>query len=114
METLTIRRFWKLYSKNQFEYEAIHELPKVLSYGVFFDQLFGKLTRHKFRKIENHKITIECLNCQYVLHEKKDVCETHIGILQGQFEKKLRSKFSPLKTVIDNTCMLNFKAKDGE
>jgi hypothetical protein len=108
---LSVREFWRDFSLRQFYLEAAAGLSEALSYAALFDQLFGKLTRHRITSLTQQQIIIDCINCDYVSKSlKNDVCETHIGILQGQFERRFGQSFYTERSTSDKICRLRLSA----
>ena len=104
---LSARGFWRGFSARQFHLAAVEGLPETLSYAALFDQLFGKLTRHRIAALEPQQIRIDCLHCDYAREALvNDVCETHIGILQGQFERRFNQAFRTERLVAEGICRL--------
>ena len=114
MLKLSVIDFWNLYSKRQISYYHYKELSLRLSLNVFFDRIFGMLTRHKFLRVEKESIELICQDCPYILNEKEDICQAHMGILQGQFEKKYHELYYIQKTVNNNVCSLKLVINKNE
>lgn len=113
MDKLTIREFWCLHSK-QYGYTPTPELPERLSYGIFFDILFGKLVRHKILALKEGEVLVECMNCLNIANSQYDVCEAHIGILQGQFEKNFSMNYKGVKSIDNGICRLRYLPQHGQ
>jgi len=106
MNQISVQDFWTLYSINQIEFKEYPDLSRKLSLNVFFDRIFGKLTRHKIVTMEKNQIQLQCLDCPYINNEITDVCDTHIGILRGQFNREYGYMYSCEKTFRNNICHL--------
>ena len=83
MNTITVENFWELYGKNHGQLSLSANLPPELSFGAFFDQVFGNLTRHDVRTVSQKRIHVVCTDCLYVKTTKSDICESHIGLIKG-------------------------------
>lgn len=104
---LSIRDFWCGFSKRQFRLKPVEGVPETLSYAALLDQLFGKLTRHQVAVFTPRQIVIDCLHCDQTRKMSgNDVCETHIGILQGQFERRFGHAFRTERSVAETICQL--------
>lgn len=109
---LSVRDFWRDFSQRQFHLGAVEGLPEGLSYAALFDQLFGKLARHRVMSLSQQQIVIDCLHCDHAFAAPgNDVCETHIGILQGQFERRFGHSFQTQRIITEQVCQLRLSAK---
>jgi hypothetical protein len=114
---LSVRDFWRGFSQRQFHLGAVEGLPERLSYAALFDQLFGRLTRHRIICLFPRKIVIDCRFCDHTREASgNDVCETHIGILQGQFERRFSHSFQTKRIIAEKVCrlQLSFDPSDHE
>jgi hypothetical protein len=108
---LSIRGFWRDFSRRQFRLGIVDGLSEALSYAALFDQLFGKLARHRIVYLSERQIEVNCLHCYHVREASgNDVCETHIGILQGQFERRFGHNFQAERSIKENVCRLQLLA----
>ncbi|MFC0878807.1 hypothetical protein ACE01N_19585 [Saccharicrinis sp. FJH2] len=109
IKKISIEEFWTQYSKNALKLEYDKALPQKLGYSVFFNGYFGNLTNHKFISTDRNEIKIICKNCKYTLNPINSICEAHIGILKGQFEKIHGTAVNIEKLIMNNDCVLESK-----
>lgn len=109
IKKISIEEFWTQYSKNALNLEYDKALPQKLGYSVFFNGYFGNLTNHKFISTDKNDIKIICKNCKYIVNPIDAVCEAHIGILKGQFEKIQGVSVDIEKLIIKDDCVLKAK-----
>jgi hypothetical protein len=109
---LSVRAFWRNLSRRQFHLGGMDGLPETLGYAALLDQLFGRLTRHRLIILGNERIALECSHCD---HARKvpgnDVCETHVGILEGLFERRFGHPFMTERSIAGEICRLRLSAK---
>lgn len=106
---ISIKEFWTQYSKNALNLEYDKALPQRLGYCVYFNGYFGNLTNHEFISTDKNEIKIICKNCKYSVNPNNSVCEAHIGILKGQFEKIQGVAVNIEKLIINDDCILKSK-----
>lgn len=109
MTSIPIRDFWKYYSSNEMDFMPNSKIPNSLSFKIFLDSIFGMLTRHHISDLSTSNIQIKCTNCEYVSKKNRDdICETHIGIVEGQIESLFKDNYQCQKSIIGDNCILHF------
>ena len=95
--------------KNTINFRRNSELPLSLDLGGFFDYVFGELTRHDVYIKSDFEIKVLCQNCPYSSMESSDICESHIGILEGVIKARIGSEATSMRNVDDSQrCHLTF------
>jgi hypothetical protein len=109
---LSVRAFWRELSRRQFHLGAVAGVPETLSYAALLDQLFGRLTRHRLIALGDEWIAIDCSHCDRAREVSgNDVCETHIGILEGQFGRRFGHSFTTERSIAGAICQLRLYSK---
>jgi hypothetical protein len=108
MNKLSVKEFWCLYSKKCLEYKYKDELPICLSFSIFLDSFFGKLTIHDTEKITTEVTKIKCIDCAHYDGTDVNVCDTHIGIISGLIEKHFNISVKSFKATQNEFCLLEF------
>ena len=109
---LSVRTFWRNLSRRQFHLGAVDGLPETLSYAALLDQVFGRLTRHRLVTLSDERIALDCSHCDHAREAPgNDVCETHVGILEGQFERRFGHPFTTGRSITGEICQLRLSAK---
>lgn len=112
---LSVRDFWKDLSRRQFCLRPAGGLSEKLAYAALFDQLFGGLTRHRLVVLAPDRIVIDCLDCDHARSAPgNDVCETHIGIVQGQFERRFGCRAHTERLLAGTLCTLRVSLASGD
>lgn len=106
--------FWARFSRLQFDLRSPPELPERLGFAALFDQIQGRLTRHKIEQFTKQGCRIRCFGCRYADQEQNDVCETHFGILQGQLERRFSQAFDTKRRAESGVCELSFYVTTNE
>jgi hypothetical protein len=110
MNKISAIDFWAKYSKEAISFYKHPELPLKLNLGLFFNVYFGKLTHHKFLDIKSNHVELMCENCIYINQPSAQICDTHIGIIKGQFDKKENCQV--YNHIENNVCRIVFDATE--
>lgn len=109
---LSVRAFWRELSRRQFHLGTVAGLPETLSYAALLDQLFGRLTRHRIVILREEQIVLDCSHCGHAREAPgNDVCETHAGILEGQFERRFGHPLTAERSILGEICQLRLSAQ---
>ena len=113
MSKISVLDFWTKYSKGAIHFHKHPELPLKLNLNLFFNNYFGRLCTHHFETVDKTHTRLICKNCIHVNQiSRKPVCDSHIGIIQGQVEKITATNFHTSRTWNDNLCNIVFDAKE--
>ena len=113
MARLTACQFWRLYAHRRIRLARCKDIPWKLLHSLRFDQLFGRLARHHVEAGLECVQEIRCENCRFALVEASEVCDAHMGIIQGVLENELSRKLVISRQVEKSTCYLRLSA-DGD
>lgn len=105
---LSPREFWSGFSKRQFALSGPSGLADALAYAALFDQLFGRLATHRVKAVSARGAEILCTGCDRARSPADDVCETHMGILQGQMGRQFGGSYEGARRTDRGECHLSF------
>ena len=104
LNTISVLEFWRKYSLGQIVIQDNKDLPLRLNHGMAFDGLFGSLALHKIVSERSDEIQLECAKCKNMVEGRSDICESHLGIIQGQFERLNNRTYSCHKKFERDIC----------
>lgn len=111
---LTPRQFWSRFSRRQFDLEIPVGLAAPLGYASLFDQLFGRLVTHRVEELSASRSRLRCTGCDQVKLPLTDVCETHIGVIAGQLERRFGKPVTAQRRVASGICHMVFERRQPE
>jgi len=109
MEKIGIKEFWYNYSLTSIHYKQNRNLPQNLNLMAFLNLLFGKLTLHNPPEFNEKIIRVQCSKCSYALAQRKDICQAHLGIIEGLLQNIFLKRIELFNTCDKGTCTISSK-----
>jgi predicted hydrocarbon binding protein len=106
---ISIKEFWKRYSRNSIKFSKHPDLPLKLNLKIFINYYFGNLTNHEIDILNKDLVVLKCSNCINIENRKLDVCYAHTGIIEGQIENIFNVKIELFNYIDRNSCIIRNK-----
>ncbi|MEE9443211.1 MAG: hypothetical protein V3V99_11165 [candidate division Zixibacteria bacterium] len=114
MKALSSKDFWAEFAKRKLLLDKTDTIWLPLNAQLSLDKIFGELTSHRISEMTSKAIDISCINCSYARNGCTLICDGHMGIIQGLFEKEDGRHYNVEKAIIDGICHIKLEYADDE
>lgn len=106
MKKISVKDFWRRFSVSSVYFKQHDKLPYEVSFMSFLNLYFGQLTRHNPVECNQSNVRIECSECEYIDNIRNDVCDAHLGIIEGQLERLFLRQIELVKNTKEGICIM--------